>query len=163
MFWTQQLVQNVLDRTFHYRVLPVQNNFDWFKIVSDKDKALFSRIQTLYNSLHLFWLQEGTWAWKNGDDWSYTKWNDSSDINNKDEDCAFIASSSKNFKNMVLPKLYFWISMYVLRWCTVIHMFCKIFRWNMAGWEMRQKDALRLHGRINLQNVFTASENIYKE
>ena len=43
----------------------------------------------------IFDLQEGTWKWLNGDSMSYTNWKNSNDIKNKDEDCAYMYSSSK--------------------------------------------------------------------
>merc|ERR1712008_45276 len=59
----------------------------------------------------LNWAKEGTWAWKNGDDWSYTKWKDSDDIKNKDEDYAFIASSNGKWQDEDCSKKLHYVCM----------------------------------------------------
>jgi len=45
--------------------------------------------------------KEGKWKWTNGDSWnnSWNKWKDSSDIKNKDEDCAYIYKSNGKWQD----------------------------------------------------------------
>merc|ERR1712037_95393 len=43
--------------------------------------------------------KEGTWKWLNGDSMSYTNWKNSNDIKNKDEDCAYMYSSSGKWQD----------------------------------------------------------------
>ena len=62
------------------------------------------------------------------------------------------------WKNLYLyiniPRLYVYLfeSMCVLLY--IYNVYFLILRWKMAGWGLRQKNALRLHGKINIQNVF---------
>jgi len=44
-------------------------------------------------------VKEGKWKWTNGDTFSFNKWKDSSDIKNKDEDCAYIMSSNGKWQD----------------------------------------------------------------
>jgi len=48
--------------------------------------------------------KEGTWKWINGDTWSFVNWKNSNDIKNKDEDCAYMASSNGKWQDEACTK-----------------------------------------------------------
>jgi len=55
--------------------------------------------------------KEGTWKWTNGETFSFEKWKDSSDISNKDEDCAYIASSNGKWQDEECTKKLHYVCM----------------------------------------------------
>jgi len=55
--------------------------------------------------------KEGTWKWINGDSWSFVNWKNSNDIKNKDEDCAYMASSNGKWQDEVCTKKMHYVCM----------------------------------------------------
>jgi len=55
--------------------------------------------------------KEGTWKWINGDTWSFVNWKNSNDINNKDEDCAYMASSNGKWQDEACNKKMHYVCM----------------------------------------------------
>merc|ERR1712150_113115 len=48
--------------------------------------------------------KEGPWKWINGDSWGFNFWKNSNDIKNKDEDCAYMCSSSGKWQDEACSK-----------------------------------------------------------
>jgi len=81
--------------------------------VPDTDANTFIKAKLSGNS----WIggndltKEGNWKWINGDGWGFENWKNGNDINNKNEDCAYMASSNGKWQDDECTKKMHYVCM----------------------------------------------------